>query len=60
MFEGMEVAEFRGHLQRWNVPVHRGVKVDGVPTWGVRRKDLDDAPSPAAAEEASTGASTAA
>ncbi|WP_326779702.1 hypothetical protein OG481_02070 [Streptomyces longwoodensis] len=60
MFEGMEVAEFRGHLQRWNIPVHRGVKVAGVPTWGVRLKDLDDAPSPAAAEEASTEASTAA
>ncbi|MFH8336945.1 hypothetical protein [Streptomyces sp. AM6-12] len=59
MFEGMDVTTFRAHLERWDIPVHRGVKVAGVPTWGVRRRDLE-APSPAAAEEPSTDVSTAA
>ncbi|MFI2761376.1 hypothetical protein ACH5A3_21280 [Streptomyces echinatus] len=56
---GWKVADLRARLVALRVPVDRSVKVAGVPTWGVRRRDLE-APSPAAAQEASTGASTAA
>ncbi|MFI5687871.1 hypothetical protein [Streptomyces sp. NPDC051636] len=59
MFEDLDVATFRAHLERWGIPVDRNVKVGGIPTWGVRRRDLE-APSPAAAQEPSTEASTAA
>ncbi|MGW0131907.1 hypothetical protein [Streptomyces sp. NPDC003299] len=59
MFEDLDVTTFRSHLERWDIPVHRGVKVRGVPTWGVRRRDLD-APAPADGQEPSTEASTAA
>ncbi|MFR9796154.1 hypothetical protein ACL02U_09660 [Streptomyces sp. MS06] len=58
-WEGRTVTDMRTRLEQLGVPVHRGVKVAGVPTWGVRRRDLH-APSPTAAEEASTGPSTAA
>ncbi|MBP5883161.1 hypothetical protein QBA57_28650 [Streptomyces scabiei] len=58
-WEGRKVADLRSHLRRLGVPVDRGVKVAGVPTWGVRRRDLQ-APSPAAAQETSPSASTAA
>ncbi|GGW15773.1 hypothetical protein GCM10018980_51630 [Streptomyces capoamus] len=56
---GWKVPDLRARLVALEVPVDRGVKVAGVPTWGVRRRDLE-APSPVAAEEPSTEASTAA
>jgi hypothetical protein len=58
-WEGRTVTDLRLDLKRLGVPVDRGVKVAGVPTWGVRRRDLQ-APSPAEASEPSTEASTAA
>jgi hypothetical protein len=58
-WEGRTVTDLRVHLERLDIPVDRGVKVGRTPTWGVRRRDLE-APSPAAAEEASTAPSTAA
>lgn len=56
---GRTVTDLRVHLERLGVPHDRGVKVAGVPTWGVRRRDLD-APSPVETPEPSTEASTAA
>ncbi|MFF8910185.1 hypothetical protein [Streptomyces olivaceoviridis] len=56
---GWKVPDLRARLVALKVPVDRGVKVAGVPTWGVRRRDLE-APSPAATQEPSTEASTAA
>ncbi|MYW48863.1 hypothetical protein [Streptomyces sp. SID161] len=56
---GWKVADLRARLVALKVPVDRGVKVGGVPTWGVRRRDLQ-APSPATAQETSPEASTAA
>ncbi len=58
-WEGRKVADLRVHLERLDIPVDRSVKVSGVPTWGVRRRDLE-APSPAEPQEASTEPSTAA
>lgn len=58
-WEGRKVSDLRAHLERLGVPVDRNVKVGGVPTWGVRRRDLE-APSPAAAEDPSPSSSTAA
>ncbi|MFF8447889.1 hypothetical protein ACF06Q_09330 [Streptomyces leeuwenhoekii] len=58
-WEGRTVTDMRRHLAALHIPVDRGVKVGGVPTWGVRRRDLE-APSPGAAQESSTEASTAA
>jgi hypothetical protein len=58
-WEGRTVTDLRVHLKRLDIPVDRGVKVAGVPTWGVRRRDIE-APSPAATEETSPSASTAA
>ncbi|MEU5094932.1 hypothetical protein [Streptomyces sp. NPDC020996] len=58
-WEGRTVTDLRAHLARLGVPVDRGVKVAGTPTWGVRRRDLEG-PSPAAAQEPSTAPSTAA
>jgi hypothetical protein len=58
-WEGRTVTDLRVHLARLQVPHDPRVKVAGVPTWGVRRRDLE-APSPAAAQETSTEASTAA
>ncbi|MDX3204157.1 hypothetical protein [Streptomyces scabiei] len=58
-WEGRTVNDLRTHLERLGVPVNRGVKVGRVPTWGVRRRDLQG-PSPAAAQETSPSASTAA
>ncbi|GGQ38505.1 hypothetical protein ACFFKE_32345 [Streptomyces mutabilis] len=58
-WEGRTVTDLRLQLGRLGVPHDPRVKVGGVPTWGVRRRDLE-APSPAAAEEASTASSTAA
>lgn len=58
-WEGRKVGDLRAALERLDIPHSRGVKVAGVPTWGVRRRDLE-APSPAAAQETSPAASTAA
>jgi hypothetical protein len=58
-WEGRTVTDLRLHLERLGVPVDRGVKVAGTPTWGVRRRDLE-APSPPDAQETSTEPSTAA
>ncbi|GGS81877.1 hypothetical protein [Streptomyces griseoviridis] len=58
-WEGRKVSDLRARLERLEVPVHRGVKVGGVPTWGVRRRDLE-APSPAAVQETPVAPSTAA
>jgi hypothetical protein len=51
-WEGRKVADLRVHLERLGVPINRSVKVAGVPTWGVRRRDLE-APSPVKETEAS-------
>lgn len=56
---GRTVTDLRVHLERLGVPVSRSVKVAGVPTWGVRRRDLD-APSPESVTVPSSAASTAA
>ncbi|GGV68901.1 hypothetical protein GCM10010294_25110 [Streptomyces griseoloalbus] len=51
MFEGLEVAEFRAHLERWDIPVRARVRVRGLGvTVGVHRDDLESlvSPSPAA------------
>ncbi|MFF1483120.1 hypothetical protein ACIGZH_01745 [Streptomyces sp. NPDC058319] len=53
------VTDMRLRLDRLDIPVDRRVKVAGVPTWGVRRRDLET-PSPGAAQETSTAPSTAA
>jgi hypothetical protein len=58
-WQGRTVTDMRAHLAALRVPHDRGVKVAGVPTWGVRRRDLED-PSPASATETSTEPSTAA
>ncbi|MFJ9657600.1 hypothetical protein ACIRPR_06480 [Streptomyces griseoflavus] len=58
-WEGRKVADLRAALARLDIPHARGVKVAGVPTWGVRRRDLQ-APSPTEGQETSTAASTAA
>ncbi|MEU1008184.1 hypothetical protein [Streptomyces sp. NPDC005890] len=56
---GWTVPDLRARLVALEVPVDRSVKVGRVPTWGVRRRDLE-APSPVTAQESSTEASTAA
>jgi hypothetical protein len=57
-WEGRKVGDLRAALERLGIPHERGVKVGRVPTWGVRRRDLE-APSPDGAEETSTAPSTA-
>ncbi|MFB7776909.1 hypothetical protein [Streptomyces bauhiniae] len=59
MQEGRTVTDMRLRLERLGIPVHRSVKVGGVPTWGVRKRDLqpptpetDPAPSPSASTAA--------
>ncbi|MFF1402738.1 hypothetical protein [Streptomyces sp. NPDC058294] len=52
MFEGMEVAVFRAHLERWGIPVRARVRVRGQGvTVGIHRDDLQGltSPSPEAA-----------
>lgn len=54
MFEGLEVSELKGHLERWGVPVRKRVRVRGLGvTVGIHRDDLaaPSGPSPAAAPE---------
>ncbi|MEV7154891.1 hypothetical protein AB0N77_09730 [Streptomyces misionensis] len=58
-WEGRTMADLRARLDRLGIPFDRNVKVAGVPTWGVRKRDLE-APSPAAAPESSPDVSTAA
>ncbi|MFJ4624249.1 hypothetical protein [Streptomyces sp. NPDC088812] len=56
MFEGMEVTEFRSHLERWGIPVRDQQRVRGMGvTVGIRATDLDASVSPSpepVAEEA--------
>ncbi|MYR55537.1 hypothetical protein GTY54_04505, partial [Streptomyces sp. SID625] len=58
-WEDRTVTDMRLRLARLGIPFDRSVKVRGVPTWGVRRRDLEDL-SPVVAQEASTAPSTAA
>jgi hypothetical protein len=58
-WEGRTVTDLRVHLARLELPVDRGVKVAGTPTWGVRRRDLE-ASTPAETPVPSTEPSTAA
>ncbi|WP_042170122.1 hypothetical protein [Streptomyces sp. NBRC 110035] len=47
MFEGLEVAEFRAHLERWDIPVRARVRVRGLGvTVGIHRDDLEGLVSP--------------
>lgn len=46
-WEGKTVTDLRARLAHLGIPHDRNVKVAGVPTWGVRRRDLDT-PSPPA------------
>lgn len=53
-WEGKTVTDLRARLAHLGIPHDRSVKVAGVPTWGVRRRDLvapsppaDTSPSPA-------------
>jgi len=39
-WEGRSVTDLRARLTLLGIPHDRAVKVSGVPTWGVRRKDL--------------------
>ncbi|MDT0477379.1 hypothetical protein RM863_35185 [Streptomyces sp. DSM 41014] len=62
-WRGRTVTDLRRRLAALGVPHDRSVKVAGVPTWGVRRKHLQEgseAPSPAPFQETSPEASTAA
>ncbi|AYD81686.1 hypothetical protein SEA_KROMP_85 [Streptomyces phage Kromp] len=58
-WEGRTVTDLRLCLQRLGVPHDPRVKVAGVPTWGVRRRDLET-PSEDSAPQTSTASSTAA
>lgn len=57
-WEGRKVADLRAHLERLGIPLDRRVKVGRIPTWGVRRRDLQT-PSPPEAQETPTQPSTA-
>ncbi|MER7967699.1 hypothetical protein ABTX35_01550 [Streptomyces sp. NPDC096080] len=62
-WRGRTVTDLRRRLAALGVPHDRSVKVAGVPTWGVRRKHLQEqpqTPSPAPPQETSPEASTAA
>ncbi|MFJ6905590.1 hypothetical protein [Streptomyces griseoluteus] len=59
MWEGRTVTDMRLRMEHLGIPVDRSVKVRGVPTWGVRKRDLqpptpeaDPGPSPAASPAA--------
>ncbi|MDT7847221.1 hypothetical protein [Streptomyces justiciae] len=58
-WEGHTVTDMRTRLTLLGIPADRNVKVGGIPTWGVRRRDLE-APSPVSAEQTSAEPSTAA
>lgn len=58
-WQGRTVTDLRRSLERLGVPHDARVKVRGVPTWGVRRRDLDT-PAPTEAPPSSTAPSTAA
>ena len=47
MFEALDVTEFRGHLERWGIPVRNRVRVRGLGvTVGIHRDDLPEPPAP--------------
>lgn len=51
MFQGMEVTDLKGHLERWDIPVRKRVRVRGRGvTVGIHRDDLQP-PPPASPEE---------
>ncbi|TXJ78607.1 hypothetical protein E2C11_16505 [Streptomyces lavendulae] len=55
MFEGMDVATFRAHLERWGIPVRSRCRVRGLGvTVGIHRDDLQ-APSEASPEQKPQG-----
>jgi len=56
-WEGRSVTDLRARLTLLRIPHDRNVKVGGVPTWGVRRKDFE-APSPATAQGVQADPST--
>lgn len=54
MFEGLEVSDLRGHLERWGIPVRDRQRVRGLGvTVGISKADLEtpSGPSPEAAPE---------
>ncbi|MDX3455061.1 hypothetical protein PV396_24490 [Streptomyces sp. ME02-8801-2C] len=51
-WEGRKVADLRAHLELLGIPLDRRVKVGRIPTWGVRRRDLQT-PSPPEEPQAS-------
>lgn len=54
MFGDLEVSSFRGHLERWGIPVRDRQRVRGLGvTVGIRRTDLEGfrSPSPTATSE---------
>ncbi|SEC03730.1 hypothetical protein SAMN04490357_1021 [Streptomyces misionensis] len=53
-WEGRTMADLRARLDRLGIPFDRNVKVAGVPTWGVRRRDLE-APTPVRETDVSSG-----
>ncbi|MFD4788251.1 hypothetical protein ACFWN1_14570 [Streptomyces sp. NPDC058459] len=59
MWQGHTVTDMRLQMERLGIPVDRSVKVGKVPTWGVRRRDLQP-PTPEATPAPSPSASTAA
>ncbi|HEY8985654.1 MAG TPA: hypothetical protein VIU15_39550 [Streptomyces sp.] len=56
-WKGRSVTDLRARLTLLGIPHDRAVKVGGVPTWGVRRKDFE-APSPATAQRVQADPST--
>lgn len=51
MFQDLEVADLKGHLERWDIPVRKRVRVRGRGvTVGIHRDDLQP-PPPASPEE---------
>ncbi|MFB8772115.1 hypothetical protein [Streptomyces broussonetiae] len=51
MFEDLDVATFRTHLERWGIPVRARVRVRGLGvTVGIHRDDLTPPPSPSPAD----------
>lgn len=51
MFDGLDVATFRTHLERWGIPVRARVRVRGRGvTVGIHRDDLTPPPSPSPAD----------
>lgn len=53
MFEGLDVTDLRGHLERWGIPVRNRVRVRGLGvTVGIHRDDLPAPSGPSPEEQA--------